>query len=191
MNEGGAPQEIEVKIPVPDLSRVRERAREKGGTLTRPRHEESNVLYDDSSGRLAAGGCALRLRRTNGKALLTFKGPARFSSGIKMREERETGVADPDEAEAILAGLGFSPRFRYEKFREEWTLAGCAVALDETPIGSFIEIEGDPAAIRRVVAALELDFAAALPYSYAGLYARRRKEDPSLPPDMVFRRNAG
>ena len=186
MTDGGAPQEIEVKIPTADLARVRELLRERGGAPDRPRHAESNVLFDDASGRLAASGCALRLRLAEGKAILTFKGPARFASGIKTREERETAVGDGREAEAILAGLGFSPRFRYEKFREEWTLPGCAVALDETPIGSFVEIEGDPPAIRRAVAALELDFAAALPYSYAGLYARRRKEDPSLPPDMVF-----
>ncbi len=75
---------------------------------------------------------------------LTFKGPARFEQGIKTREERETSVGSAEEAEAILLRLGFVRRFRYEKRREEWRLFGCAVALDETPIGNFVEIEGDP-----------------------------------------------
>ena len=191
MTAAASSQEIEVKIPVPDLERVRTALRELGAAPARPRHAESNMLFDDASGRLAAAGCALRLRRAEGKAILTFKGPARFSAGVKSREERETEVADAAEVEAILGALGFAPRFRYDKLREEWNHSGCAVALDETPIGSFVEIEGDPAAIRRTVAALALDFAAALPYSYAGLYARRRKEDPSLPPDMVFAGKVG
>ena len=65
-------------------------------------------------------------------------------------------------------------------------LDGCAVALDETPIGNFVEVEGEPTAIRRVVVRLGLDFTEAIPYSYAELYPRRRKDEPSLPPDMVW-----
>ena len=77
-------------------------------------------------------------------------------------------------------------RFRYEKRREEWRLHGCAVALDETPIGRLRRDRRRPAGIRKAVAALELDFASAIPYSYARLYALKRKEDPALPPDMIF-----
>ena len=69
---------------------------------------------------------------------------------------------------------------------EEWDCDGSVVALDETPVGFFVEVEGDPTTIRRVVALLELDPSESIPYSYAELYARRRKEDPALPPDMVF-----
>jgi hypothetical protein len=60
------------------------------------------------------------------------------------------------------------------------------IALDETPIGSFAEIEGDPVAIRRALQNLQLDPAESLPYSYAELYARRRRENPALPPDMLL-----
>jgi adenylate cyclase class 2 len=129
------------------------------------------------------------LRRAGDSALLTFKGPARFEGGVKVREERETNVSDPEETAAILAALGLTPRFRYEKKREEWTLGGCDVALDETPIGNFVEIEGDPPSIRRAVSALALDFTSAVPYTYSKLYAERRKKDPSLPADMVFRKS--
>jgi adenylate cyclase class 2 len=135
---------------------------------------------------LFSGGAALRLRRARGRAILTYKGPARFSGSIKIREERETAVEDAEEIEAILAGLGFLRKFRYEKRREEWLFESCTVALDETPIGRFVEVEGEPTAIRRVVVALGLDFTEAIPYSYARLYDERRREDPSLPEDMVF-----
>ena len=186
MTSGSEPREIEVKLPAADLDGVRRQLEALGAALEKPRHDESNDLFDDEAGTLAGSGRALRLRRAEGRGILTFKGPARFQQGVKSREERETVVGEPGEMEAILERLGFRRRFRYEKRREEWRLSGCAVALDETPIGSFVEIEGDPAAIRKAVAALALDFASAIPYSYAGLYARRRKDDPSLPADMVF-----
>lgn len=195
--------EVEVKLPCDDLDGVRRKLRELRAVAKAPLHFESNDLYDDEQGRLAAAGHVLRLRREKApggdgsgaraaadRAILTFKGSARFSGGVKAREERETIVSRPDEADAILRGLGFKPYFRYEKKREEWTLEHCEIALDEIPIGTFVEIEGEPPEIRRLVAALGLDFSLAIPYSYARLYAERRKEDPSLPADMVFRESS-
>jgi adenylate cyclase, class 2 len=186
VTDGGRPEEIEVKIPAADLDAVRRRLRDRGALLESARHDESNDLYDDADRRLSAAGCALRLRRVPGESRITFKGPARFEGGIKTREERESTVGNAGEVEAILERLGFQRRFRYEKRREEWRLHGCAVALDETPIGDFVEIEGDPVGIRKAVAALELDSASAIPYSYARLYALKRQRNPSLPPDMIF-----
>jgi adenylate cyclase class 2 len=186
VNDAAAPREIEIKLPAPDLEAIRARLRAAGGALERERHWESNDLYDDEAGRLRGSDCALRLRRTEGESRLTFKGPAKFTEGARSREERETRVEDPGEVAAILERLGFRLRFRYEKRREQWRFADCEVALDETPIGDFVEIEGDPPAIRKAVAALELDFAAAIPYSYTHLYTMKRKENPSLPADMVF-----
>ncbi len=179
-------EEVEVKLPCRDFAALRQMLPARGAVLESALHDEVNDLYDDPKRRLAEEGLALRLRRARGRAILTFKGPARFSGGIKTREERETEVKDPAQLEAILAGIGFKRRFRYEKRREEWTLEGCIVALDETPIGRFVEVEGEPTAIRRVLAALALDFAEAIPYSYARLYLERRRDDPTLPEDMVF-----
>ena len=180
--------EIEIKLPVPDLGAVRERLRARHAReLTAP-HEESNDLYDRADGSLAKSGLVLRLRRTDDGATLTYKGPARFEDGARTREERETAVSDPNEMERILGALGFHRRFRYEKRREEWSFDECVIALDETPIGTFAEVEGDPAAIRRVLQQLELDPSETLPYSYSELYARRRKEDPTLPADMLLDR---
>jgi len=178
--------EIEIKLPAADLAAVRARLRDGGASPKSDEHAEVDDLYDDRERRLSASGRALRLRRSAGRAILTYKGPARFQAGAKIREERQIGVDDPEEAAVILDRLGFERRFRYEKRRGEWTWEGCVIALDSTPIGTFVEIEGDPAAIRQLVARLGLDAADAIPYSYAELYARRRKEQPSLPLDMVW-----
>jgi adenylate cyclase class 2 len=179
-------EEVEVKLPCGDLDVVRGTLAERGATLTAARHDEVNDLYDDGQRHLSGRGAALRLRRAHGRAILTYKGPARFQAGVKIREERETEVAAPEELESILTGLGFTRAFRYEKRREEWRFEGCAVALDETPIGKFVEVEGSPTAIRHAVVALGLDFTEAIPYSYARLYLELRSKDPSLPEDMVF-----
>lgn len=185
-------QEIELKLPCEELETVVQKLREKGALPHAPIHFESNDLFDDPEGRLSGAGCTLRLRRAADETFLTFKGPAHFRGGVKLREEREVRVSDAAETEAILLALGFEPRFHYEKRREEWKFLGCLVALDQTPIGRFVEVEGDPPAIRRVVTALGLDFASAIPYSYAKLYALKRQRDPSLPEDMVFEdREAG
>ena len=184
-------EEIEVKIPAPDLGAVRGRLHEAGATLHAALHDETNDLYDDAARKLSGSGRTVRLRRAAGRTILTYKGPARFQDGVKTREEREVEVSDASEAEAILTGLGLERRFRYEKRREEWDCGGCVVALDEPPIGTFVEVEGDPIGIRRLIAQLGLDPSEAIPYSYAELYLRRRKDEPDLPPDMVWGRETG
>jgi len=181
-------EEKEVKLPASDLAAVREKLVRAGASLEAARHDESNDLYDDADRRFSGGGRALRIRRASGRAILTYKGTARFEAGARVREERETEVSDPGETDAILRGLGLERRFRYEKRREEWRHGGCLVALDETPIGAFVEIEGSPDEIRKLIAELGLDSSEAIPYSYPELYARRRKEDPTLPADMVWPR---
>jgi adenylate cyclase class 2 len=184
-------EEIEIKLPCPDPGAIRDRLRTTSAVLKTPLHSESNDLYDDERDSLRKGGQTLRMRRAGDRTLLTFKGPPRFQGGVKTRVERETDVADGTELEAILIALGYRKRFRYEKTREEWALEGCVLALDHTPIGDFLEVEGDPPNIRRVLVGLGLDSSAALPYSYARLYAESRRKDPSLPEDMVFTRGDG
>lgn len=179
-------EEIEVKLPTADLGAVRERLSRAGARMRAERHDESNDLYDDADRKLSGSGRTVRLRQAAGRTILTYKGSVRFDGGVKIREEREVEVSDAAEADAILRGLGLERRFRYEKRREEWDYAGCLVALDETPIGDFVEIEGPPPDIRKLIAELALDSTEAIPYSYAELYLRRRKEDPKLPPDMVW-----
>ncbi len=148
--------ESEIKLRVASGGAARELLTRAGAELVGPRHFEDNQVYDDAGFILRGRGATLRLRRTVNGATLTYKGARRMLEGIKTREERETGVGDPDAVEALLVALGFSVVFRYQKYRETWALGGAEVVVDETPIGTFIEVEGELPVIHAV--ALRLGF---------------------------------
>lgn len=181
-----SPLEQEIKIPVSDLAVGRLRLAGLGATLTAARAFEDNTVFDHPSHRLAETGRLLRLREFAGSWLLTFKGPARFDGAIKIREEIETVVADGEATRALLAALGFQPLWRYQKWREMWTHDGVAVALDETPLGTFVELEGPPERLVPLARTLGLDPAAAVTGSYRDLWFAHRAGDPAVPWDMLF-----
>jgi adenylate cyclase class 2 len=93
-----------------------------------------------------------------------------MEQGVKSREERETSVDDPDEVLAILRKLGYRPLFRYQKYRETWTHRGQEIEVDETPIGDFLEIEGDAEGIHAVAADLGFSATDFVTESYVGLF---------------------
>jgi adenylate cyclase class 2 len=131
---------------------------------------EENTLY--RGGQLDLGGCALRLRRVNGRALLTFKQRLPNKSPIKHQREEETAVADAGALAAILRSLGFRPALVYEKRRTRWHIGKAEVALDELPFGSFMEIEGTEKEIVRVEKMLEAEALPAVMETYPLLTAR-------------------
>jgi adenylate cyclase class 2 len=175
-----------MKIPVRSLAPVRRRLAERGARRLHPESLEDNRVLDDAAGTLAAAGCLLRLRRFAGRVMLTFKGTASFAAGVKSRPEVETGVEDPDATLAILAGLGFAPVRRYQKRRETWSLDEVTVALDETPMGAFVELEGQATRLAPVAGVLGLDPGSAARGTYLDLWATFRAEHPEAPEDMVF-----
>jgi adenylate cyclase, class 2 len=146
--------ETEIKIRIDEPERIRAALRDLGARRVRERHLEDNVLYDDPRGALRSSGSVLRLRRTPGAAVLTYKGPRKVDGGVRSRPETETSVADPDALHAILLVLGLRPGFRYQKYREVYVWEGQEIVVDETPIGAFMEIEGDHDGIARAAARL-------------------------------------
>lgn len=148
----------------------------------RPRHFEDNVLFDDDGHGLRAGGKLLRLRRAGGAALLTFKAPSQGVPGIKTRAEIESRVEDPDALRAILEGVGLRPVFRYQKYREAYAWRDAEIVLDETPVGTYLEIEGPASTIQAAADGLGYQPADYILESYAGLFLASGGKG-----DMVFR----
>jgi adenylate cyclase class 2 len=174
------------------------------------------VIFDTPQGGLAKHGQLLRIRtetseirgksKTAGpkqRVVLTFKQPMvqpasagaeTASHGLyKVREEIEVEVAEAGNLTRIFEGLGMSGWFRYEKYRTTFRMpasklwaAGLLIELDETPIGTFVELEGPAVAIDR--AAEELGFSKRdyVLKNYLRLYmedCRRKGEEPR---HMVF-----
>jgi adenylate cyclase, class 2 len=162
--------EREAKLRAADAASARRAVETLGARLRRARHFEDNLLLDDSVGTLSAGGTALRLRRAEGRAILTFKGPRRDEAGVKVRPEIELEVSDGDGAQALLAALGYGPAFRYQKFREVWDWRDAEIVVDETPLGTFLEIEGPPDTIHEAARILGLGPEDYVLESYPDLY---------------------
>jgi len=135
---------------------------------------EENSIY--RGGRLNLGGCALRLRRVNGRAILTFKRRLPSKSAIKYQQEDEVAVEDPDAMDAILDSLGFQPGLVYEKRRTRWKVDNAKVVIDELPFGLFMEIEASARKIKQVEKLLEAESLPAVIETYPTLTARFGKE---------------
>lgn len=166
----------------------------KHGQLLRIRMETPEVRATKNKGRASR------------RVMLTFKRPAMYLEAApsmegrvaaagrhKVREEIEVEVSDAENLTKIFEGLGMRGWFRYEKYRTTFKLPaalrwaqGLLIELDETPIGTFMELEGPAEAIDR--AAKELGYSPRdyVLKNYLALYAeecRRRNEQPQ---DMVF-----
>jgi len=177
-----APVESEVKLRVDDPGAARRALAGLGARITRERHFEDNALYDDARRSLLEGGLVLRLRRAEGRAVLTFKGPKEErADGVKSRREIEVEVVDADAFESILDGLGLRRVFRYQKYREAWAWRDVEIVVDETPIGTFLEIEGPVATIHAAAKALGRSPADYIGESYAALFFASGRRG-----DMVF-----
>jgi predicted adenylyl cyclase CyaB len=180
--------ESELKFPVIDLDQMRLSLQRARAVVVRTMARETNLLLDTEDKRLRTAGCVLRLRRHGDRKTFTFKGPVSYKGAIKERPEHETEIADLDRMGDILSELGFSVYMRYEKDREEWLLGDVMVVLDHTPMGAFVEVEGEPDKLPEVADLLGLKISSALRGSYASLWLDHRKCHPELglPFDMVF-----
>ena len=104
-----------------------------------------------------------------------------LDSGVP--QEVELAAADADALEAILRGAGFRPVFRYQKYRETYRLGEVEIVVDETPIGTFLEIEGPPPQIHATASALGMGPRDYVTASYAALFfASGGKGDMVFPP---------
>ena len=194
--------EIEVKLRVTDIHATA-RAIKALGAISHGRVFEQNTLYDTPRSDLRRRGWLLRVRMETPakpgasigrirRVLLTSKAPMRQAHGTrkspryKERAEREL-VADPSrDWPASLAALGFKPSFRYEKHRTSFRLRGLHMDLDETPVGVFLELEGQPRAIDRVAHALGYTPADYIRGTYWDVYAADCRLRGREPKNMVF-----
>ncbi|HTT21717.1 MAG TPA: class IV adenylate cyclase [Candidatus Sulfotelmatobacter sp.] len=179
-------KEIEIKFRVENLRALDRKLRAAGFRLETPRTHEMNTLYDLPGQILRNRKELLRLREFGSTWRLTHKSGGRISRH-SSRTELETGVSDGRKMDAILRALGYSPSFRYEKFRAEWTDGNGQVVVDHTPIGDFCEIEGKPRWIDSTAKKLGVSPEDYITKNYATLFAEWTQETKSKAEEMTFK----
>ncbi len=133
--------EYELKARVDDLAPVRDALAAHGARRDGERAEH-DVYYNHPARDFAVTDEALRVRYTEGRAVMTYKGAKLAGTGLKAREELNLTVEDGAVLETVLVRLGFRPVAAVNKRRELWTLAGASIALDEVEsLGTFAEVE--------------------------------------------------
>lgn len=187
--------EIEIKLRLSDVQKTIQTLRH---LHARQRHRvlEKNTVYDTPAADFRHSGRLVRLRTERSAAghlrsILTAKAPPPHGRSTrppryKERLERETPVSHPSRTERLLRSIGLRASFRYEKYRTPFELPGLHIALDETPVGLFLELEGRPAAIDRVARALGFRPDDYFRGTYWDLYAADCRRKGRQPRNMLF-----
>ena len=177
--------EREVKLRFDSVEEARRAVIAAGCTPRLGRRMQADALLDTDDEQLRRRRCVLRVRVENGKSRVTFKGPVQPST-MKVREEDETLVGDGEVLLKIFRELGLHVWFRYEKYREEFSHEDVIVAIDETPVGVFVEIEGCEQGIETAATALGRSQADFIVDSYRRLFLQLRDRFGLTTSDMVF-----
>ena len=187
MSQTSTSHEHEIKLRVPNPESGRERIEKAGLQLRKPRIFESNTVYDTADRKLRGQDSLLRLRQVGESCIFTYKGPP-VPGRHKSREELEIAVSDFGVFEVILSKLGYIRVFRYDKFRTEYesTSGNTIITLDETPIGTFLEVEGAPDDIDEIASRLGFSESDYILQSYGALYRSHCERLGIAPGDLVF-----
>jgi adenylate cyclase, class 2 len=175
--------EIEIKLRVENPEGARRLLVGHGFVVLHDRVFERNLIFDTPDLSLRSSRRLLRLRDAGGMVTLTFKGPA-DAGKHKSREEREVHPDSFDEMETILKRLGYQVTFEYDKYRTEYHRPGIhgIATIDETPAGTFMELEGEADWIDRTAAELGFREEEYILASYATLYVQAAANAKSAPP---------
>ncbi|HZW93103.1 MAG TPA: class IV adenylate cyclase [Candidatus Eremiobacteraceae bacterium] len=179
-------REIEIKFRVASIPALTRKLRKAGFRIVTPQTREMNTLYDLPGEVLRKRKELLRLRKYGSEWTLTHKA-GKKTGRHSSRDELETSVPDGKRMDLILRALGYAPSFRYEKFRAEWTDRKGQVVVDETPIGNFCEIEGEPRWIDATAKKLRVNAADYIMQNYAGLFLEWKARTRSAAKEMTFK----
>ena len=139
--------EAEVKLPVAELTEIKEKLLKTGFKETAI-IEERDTYFDNKQGDIRTNGEALRVRETiehqtgKSRAQINFKGK-KLDTRTMTREELETGVEDGEICRNILRAIGYAPAApevtKDRTMLRKETITAC---LDNVHgLGKFLELE--------------------------------------------------
>ena len=131
-----------------------------------------------------------RVKNDRHAVIIAANGGKTFSAGASVQDHMGDRVVTMlghfHDCFRILEELGFRVWFRYQKYREEFVLDDVIVAVDETPVGTFVEIEGGDRGIADMTNALGRSPSDYLLDSYRGLFCAHCRQLGLPLTDMVF-----
>lgn len=179
-------QEIEVKFFLKDHEALMQKIAALQLPCRQERIHEFNLRYDLPDGSLVAQKQVLRLRKDT-QARLTFKGPGVIKEDVLLRKEIEVVVSDFEATQRLLEALGYQVAMMYEKFRANYLLGSLVMSVDETPLGLFVELEGEsPAQVRQAAQTLGFDWEARINLSYTALLSLFNQQTTHTFRDLSF-----
>ncbi|MFW5957782.1 MAG: class IV adenylate cyclase [Desulfosalsimonas sp.] len=178
--------ETEVKFYLPHPETIRRRIQETGGRYVEENFEK-NIRFEDSDCSFFKKNALLRLRKTDNRSELTYKGePPEKNTDFKVHQELEVLVSDFETTAQIIETLGFHKEQVYEKYRETWNFNSAVVCMDRMPFGNFLEIEGEPEAIREIAAKLGFDWKKRILENYLSIFEQLKTKSSLDFNDVTF-----
>jgi len=173
-------REVEIKSVVDDLDARRRTVAVNGGRLVFEGRLEDR-RYDTIDDALTARDEVLRLRtyRRDGRSdtALEWKGPRTIENGYRVRDEQSVNSGPLETLELILDRLGYRVTRAIDRHIVQFELEGAVVRFERYPrMDDLVEVEGEPVAIERAVAALGMardGFTGDSLADFVGRYERR------------------
>lgn len=132
--------EVEIKAHLDDPDLIETRLIQLGAIFQKTIHQ-SDIYFQHPIRNFAQTDEAIRIRISDNRAYLTYKGP-KIDSASKTREELELEIQEPDKLLAILEKIGFYSVARVIKSRKFYILEDIKISLDKIEsLKSFIELE--------------------------------------------------
>lgn len=188
--------EVELKFPVSSLNEIRHQLRLLGA-ISEGVSVQTDEYFNDPKRNYAKLDLAVRIRQSDEKFWLTFKGP-NLDPAAKIRKEIEMPLEDSVAAEqmqGVLAGMGLVSVAKVIKRREEFIgraeLSSVHFCLDEvTEVGGFIELElvvqsqeaVEAAKFQLVALADQLGLSGSTRISYLEMLLKARESTSAVPP---------
>jgi adenylate cyclase class 2 len=188
--------EVELKFPVSSLKEIRQKIHLLGAVFDGV-SVQTDEYFNDPKRNYAELDLAVRIRQSDEKFWLTFKGP-NLDPEAKIRKEIEMPLKDSVAAEqmqGVLVGMGLVSVAKVIKRREEFIgradLSSVHFCLDEvTEVGGFIELESvvptqkdvEPAKLRLFTLANQLGLFGSTRRSYLEMLLEARELESGVSP---------
>jgi adenylate cyclase class IV len=176
-------REVELKSIVDDFD-ARCRAIVEAGAVLVYEGRLEDRRYDRADGSMTRRDEVLRVRTywRDGQAetALEWKGAKTVEDGYRVREEHSVAAGSRDGLDLILSRLGYRVTKAIDRHIVQYELHGAVVRFERYPrMDDLVEVEGDPVAIERAVAALGMPRAGFTADSLA-TFARRYEQRTGL-----------